>query len=145
MRADGSELQPLAMHIGGHPEWESGTRLIGARGKEQIIFDTLTQKVTGTIGEAGTFPNPGGDIALSADGSLFVNGHGDRGRNFYTILRRSDGAIARTVGMDQGGYVSGELRIDPSPNWNRDGSQFLVTAVDEKGTRQLFVVTVPGK
>jgi hypothetical protein len=142
IRADGTELTQLAEHIGGHPEWESDTRLIGARGKEQVLFDVIAQKVTGTIGTAETFPNPGGDIALSADGKLFVNGHGERGRNFYTIFRRTDGAIARTAGFDQGGYTSGDLRIDPSPNWNREGTKLLVVAVDEKKTRQIFLIGI---
>lgn len=145
MKADGSELRPLALHIGGHPEWESGRRLIGARGKQQILFDVEDQRVTGTLGTEATFPNPGGDIALSADGDWFVNGHGDGGKNYYTILRRADGAVVRTGGFDQGGFTTGELRIDPSPNWNRDGTQLMVVAVDEKKTRQMFVVTVKGK
>ncbi len=142
MRADGTDLRPLAMHIGGHPEWESDRRLIGVRGKEQILFDVQAQKIVGSLGPAGTFPNPGGDIALSADGQWFVNGHGDKGKNYYTILRRSDGAVVRTDGFDQGGYVGGELRIDPSPNWNRDGTQFSVVAVDANKSRQMFLVTV---
>jgi hypothetical protein len=142
VRADGTDLRPLAQHIGGHPEWESGRRLVGVRGKEQVLFDVEDQKVVGTLGAEGTFPNPGGDIALSADGRWFVNGHGDGGKNYYTILRRSDGAVGRTAGFDQGGYTTGELRIDPSPNWNRDGTQLLVVAVDGKKTRQIFVIRV---
>ena len=142
MNADGSNLQPLALHIGGHPEWESDRRLIGVRGNEQILFDVEEQKVVGTIGPAGLFPKPGGDIALSADGRWFINGHGDKGKNYYTLFRRADGAYSRTSGFNQGGYTAGELRIDPSPNWNRDGTQFLSVAVDGKGTRQIFVTTI---
>ena len=36
----------------------------------------------------------------------------------------------------------GELRIDSSPNWNRDGTLFMVVAVDENKSRQMFVITV---
>ena len=142
MKADGADLKPLAMHIGGHPEWESERTLIGVQGREQILFDVLDQKVVGRLGVSGTFPNPEGDIALSPDGKWFVNGHGAGGKNYYTILRREDGMILRTQGFDQGGYTTGELRIDPSPNWNRDGTQLLVVAVDERKTRQMFVLTI---
>jgi hypothetical protein len=145
VKPDGTGLQPLARHIGGHPEWESGRTLIGARGKDQILFDVEDQKVTGTLGTPEIFPNPGGDIALSPDGKWFVNGHGEKGKNYYTILRRSDGAWVRTEGFDQNGYTSGNLRIDPSPNWNRDNSKLLVVATDAKKTRQMFVVTVTSK
>jgi hypothetical protein len=142
MRADGSDLRPLAMHIGGHPEWASDRQLIGLRGKDQILFDVEDQTITGTLGAPGTFPNPGGDIALSADGQWFVNGHSDKGKNYYTILHRTDGSVTRTAGFDQGGYTTGELRIDPSPNWNRDGTQLMVVAVDAEKSRQMFVITV---
>jgi hypothetical protein len=145
VKPDGTGLQPLARHIGGHPEWESGRTLIGARGKEQILFDVVDQKVTGALGAPETFPDPGGDIALSADGKWFVNGHSEKGKNYYTILRRADGARVRTEGFDRGGYTGGELRIDPSPNWNRDGSQILVVATDAKKTRQMFVLTITAK
>ncbi|MBL8849821.1 MAG: hypothetical protein JNG89_09060 [Planctomycetaceae bacterium] len=142
MNADGSDLRPLALHIGGHPEWESDRALIGVRDKRQILFDVVDDRVTGPLAEADIFPQPGGDIALSPDGEWFINGHGQGGRNYYTMLRRSDGAWTRTDGFNQGGYTRGELRIDPSPNWNRDGTQFSFVAVDEQGTRQLFVATV---
>ncbi len=141
MAADGSDLRPLALHIGGHPEWESDRRLIGDHDRQQVLFDVEEQKIVGTLGKPGTFPSPGGDIALSPTGEWFVNGHGSQGKNYYTILRRADRAVARTIGFDQGGY-SGELRIDPSPNWNRDGTQLLVVAIDEQKTRQMYLITI---
>ncbi len=144
MKADGTGLRPLITHIGGHPDWESGQRLIGIRGKDQILFDVERQEFVGTLGTPEMFPNPGGDIALSPDGKWFVNGHGDKGKNYYNILRRADGAWTRTEGLDQGGYITGELRIDPSPCWNRDSTQLLVGAIakDDKKTRQLYVITI---
>jgi hypothetical protein len=147
MKADGSDLRALAMHIGGHPEWESGRRLIGARGKEQILFDIEQQAVTGVIGTPEIIPNPGGDIALSPDGKWFVNGHGAGGKNYYNILRRSDSAWTRTAGVDQGGYITGELRIDPSPCWNRDSTQLLAGGIanDAGKTRQLYLITIKPK
>ena len=122
------------MHIGGHVDWESDRRLIGARDGSQILYDVLAQRVIGALGGPDVFPKPGGDIALSPDGEWFVNGHGAGGKNYYTILRRDDGAWTRHAGFDQGGYTSGELRIDPSPCWNRDGTRILVVAVDARRT-----------
>jgi hypothetical protein len=142
MNANGSELRPLAMHIGGHPEWESSHRLIGVKDNRQIVFDIFRQEIVETMGTPEIFPRPGGDVALSPDGRLFANGHGDSGKNYYTIFRRSDGAWTRTPGFDQGRYTGGELRIDPAPAWNRNGSQILAGALANDGTRQIFVITL---
>jgi hypothetical protein len=130
------------MHIGGHPEWESDRTLIGHCGKDQILFDVERQKVVGTLGAPEVFPKPGGDIALSHDAAWFVNGHSASGKNVYTIMRRADGMWVRSDGVDQGGYTTGELRIDPSPCWNREGTQLLIGGMANDLTRQLFVLTV---
>jgi hypothetical protein len=146
VRADGSDLRPLAMHLVGHVDWESDRCLIGAGGS-QVLYDVVAQQVTGPLGGPGVFPRPGGDIALSPDGAWFVNGHGAGGKNYYPILRRGDAAWTRTSGLDQGGYTSGELRIDPSPCWNREGTRILVVAVDARHTRQIRLITenAPGR
>ncbi|MSU58331.1 MAG: hypothetical protein EXS35_09145 [Pedosphaera sp.] len=145
MNPDGADLRPLTKFIGGHPDWDTGHRMIGATDTEQIIYDTDEQKVVGTLGSPAIIPKPGGDIALSPDARWFVNGHGERGTNFYTILRRADGAWTRTSGMNQGGYTSGDLRVDPGPLWNRHSTQLLVPGVAGDGTRQLFVITLQAK
>ena len=75
MNSDGSNLKPLAKHIGGHPEWGYDGKLIGRIGKDQVIFDTNSQQVIDSIGTPSIFPNPEGDIALSPDGKWFVNGY----------------------------------------------------------------------
>lgn len=142
INADGTELRPLSLHIGGHPEWESDWRLIGVRDDRQILFDVVENEVAGLLTEEDIFPKPGGDIALSPDGTWFVNGHGKGGKNYYTILRRSDGAWVRTDGFNRGEFTGGALRIDPSPNWNRDGTRLMVVALDEARTRQMFVIDV---
>jgi hypothetical protein len=142
INADGTGLQPLAQHIGGHPEWASDHVLIGSLNKEQVLFDVEQQKVVGTLGTLEIFPQPEGDVSLSPDTEWFVNGHGEKGKNYYTIFRRADGAWTRTEGFDQNGYVRGDLRIDPAPCWKRDGTQLAVTATDAAKTRQMFVITV---
>ena len=142
IKADGSDLRPLALHIGGHPEWESGHVMIGRRGRDQILFDMIKQEFTGILGTPEIFPNPGGDVALSPDGRWFVNGHADGGKNYYTVLRRADGAWVRTAGLDQNGYTAGNLRIDPSPCWNRNSTQILAAAADREKTRQMFLITM---
>jgi len=142
MAADGSNLRPLAMHIGGHPEWLNDRQLVGAHDGRQIVFDVDEQQIVDTLGEAETFPVPGGDVALSQDGRWFANGHGVDEQNFYTLLRLEDNVATRTAGVMRGSFRSGDLRIDPAPCWNRDGTQLLVGGLAADGTRQLFVIEV---
>lgn len=139
MKADGSDLRPLAMHIGGHPEWLSPTVLIGSHEGAQILFDIDQQKITGALGTKEIFPNPGGDVAMSPDGKWFVNGHGKGGKNYYTFLRLADGAWVRTGPFDQGGYID-DVRVDPGPCWNRASDRIVIAAQDEAKTRQMFVI-----
>jgi hypothetical protein len=142
--ADGTGLT-MHEHIGGHPEWESDRRVIGVKGKEQVIYDVDERKIVGTLGTPQVFPQPGGDIALSADGKWFVNGHSEAGANVYTVLRRGDGSWARTAPISRGKYTSGELRIDGAPAWNRTGNAIAFPALDSRdGTRQIFVINIRG-
>jgi hypothetical protein len=130
-------------HIGGHPEWESGSRLIGAKDGRQVIYDADRKQIVGTLGTPQIFPRPGGDIALSPDANWFVNGYSEGGRNFYTILRRRDSSWIRTQGFSRGPYTSGELRIDGAPAWNRTSDQLAFPALDPTdGTRQTFVLRI---
>ena len=144
MNADGSNLRPLRDFIGGHPEWLDGRRLIGTLNNEQVIYDTDTMQVVGTLGNQQIFPRPGDDIALSPDADWFVNGYRIRDENFYAFLRLKDGATVTSLAFDVRGWTSGDLRVDPSPNWNRAGNQILVSALaaDAERTRQLFLITL---
>jgi hypothetical protein len=146
--ADGRGLKPLSHFFGGHPEWEFGHRMIGSHGGRQVIYDIDREAFVDTMGDRSVFPSPGGDIALSPDGKWFVNGYGKGGANYYVIYRRSDGAHVRTRGFDQRGWPGGDLRNDPSPCWNRDGTQILIPAITREGktmTRQMFRLTVKTK
>lgn len=142
IRPDGSGLA-LHEHIGGHPEWESGPRIIGDKDGRQVIYDVDRKEIVETIGTPESFPRPGGDIALSPDGNWFVNGHGDSGNNYYTVLRRTDGSWMRTQAFTRGPYTSGELRIDGAPAWNRTSDRVAFPALDASdGTRQTFVIQI---
>ena len=139
---DGSGLTAHTTFIGGHPEWERGSRIIGAIGDRMVLYDVDRRELAGEIGGKETFPNPGGDTALSPDGNWIVNGSREKSGNVYTVLRRSDGATARTKAFPHPGLTSGELRVDGSPCWNRASDGFLFPAIAEDGTRQLFAVKI---
>jgi hypothetical protein len=141
MHADGTDLILHDTHIGGHPEWAEGSLLIGRKGKNQVLYDVDKRQITGKFGTPEVFPDPEGDISLSPDGKLFVNGYTKAGKNYYVVYRRSDGAFARSRGMDKGSY-GGDIRIDPAPCWNRTGDAFLVPGIAANNTRQMFVIRV---
>jgi hypothetical protein len=147
INADGSGLKRLQTFIGGHPEWDFGHRMIGAIDGRQVVYDVERDLVVGQLGDRSIFPNPGGDIALSPQGDWFVNGHKDRGQamNFYTLFQRSTGRHIRSPGFGIGPWLSGDLRQDPSPAWNRSGNQLLVPGIvaGDEPSRQLFIISLP--
>ncbi len=144
IRPDGSGLTMLARHIGGHPEWESGSRIIGSVDGRQIVYDVERQEVVETLATRDIIPDPGADVALSPDGKWLVNGYRSKESNYYVVYRRSDGAYARTQGFPHPGKTKGDLRVDGSPNWNRTGGQVLFPAIAADGTRQLFLIRIKG-
>ena len=141
IHADGTGLALHDMHIGGHPEWAEGSLLIGRQGKNQILYDVDKRKVVGQLGTPEIFPNPEGDISLSPNGKWFVNGYKKGSKNYYAVYRRSDGAFARSDGLDRGSY-GGDIRIDPAPRWNRTNDAILVPGIARNKTRQMFVIRV---
>ena len=144
VNSDGSGLS-VHMYVGGHPEWDHDGMLIGSDGKRQVRYDTTRRTVVNAIGDEHTFEEPGGDIALSPNGRWLVNGHKrkDLKQVFFTLFDRQTNRAIRTKGFSIGDYLSGPLRIDPAPCWNRRGSQILFSAYDKSnGTRQLFLMTI---
>lgn len=139
IRVDGTGLTMHENHIGGHPEWAEGSLLIGKQGKNQILYDVDKKKVVGQIGNPEIFPDPEGDISLSPDGNWLVNSYKQGMENFYTFFRRSDGVYVRSEGIDKGSY-SGDIRIDPAPQWNRTNDAILVPGIDKNKTRQMFLI-----
>ena len=147
IKSDGSELTQHP-YLGGHPEWDRGSIMIGAEGDRQVRYDTEARRIIGTLGPRGTFPHPGGDIAWSPTGEWFVNGHKHKEskQTFFTLYNEHRQQVIRTRGFPIGDWLSGALRIDPAPGWNRAGNQILFGAYDENTqTRQLFVLTIHEK
>lgn len=141
VRADGTGLTMHDIYVGGHPEWAEDNLLIGKQGKNQVLYDVDRKMITGQLGNPEIFPDPEGDISLSPDGNLLVNGYKMGTENFYTVFRRSDGIYVRSEGISRGIYT-GDVRIDPAPQWNRTSDAVLVPGVDEKNTRQMFLIKV---
>jgi hypothetical protein len=141
IHADGSGLTLHEQHIGGHPEWAEGSLLIGRQDDRQILYDVDRRKVVGQLGTPDVFPKPEGDVALSPSGEWFVNGYTERGKNYYAVYCRSDGANRRSEGLDKGPFA-GDIRIDPAPRWNRTNDAILVPGMAENQTRQMFVIRV---
>ena len=146
MSSDGQNLK-VQEYIGGHPEWDEGTVVLGAKGDRQVRYDIVQQKIVGQIGQAGDFPSPGDDISLAPNADWFANGFDthDRSQLEYIVMRRSDGAMARSRPIARGKeafYHRGALRIDPAPHWNRDATALLVPGMAQDNTRQLHLIRV---
>lgn len=145
VRPDGSELTRHETFIGGHPEWEFGPRIIGSSvidgKKHQVVYDVDQKKIVEDWGDSSIFPNPEGDVALSPDGSWFVNGTKSSKGMVYTFLNRLNGDLLRSEMIPAGDW-KGELRVDPAPSWNRTSTQILAPGIAPDGTRQIFLVTI---
>lgn len=145
MAPDGSGLKALRLHIGGHPEWDAGSIMIGHVEGKQVLYDVDQDAIVSQLGNREIFPDPEGDIALSPDGQWFVNGFKNKraAKNYYVLFRRQDGTHWRTAGFHIGQWQSGDLRQDPSPRWNRDGTQLLVPQIAPDGrSRQMHLLTI---
>lgn len=142
VKPDGSELTEQRVFIGGHPEWDFKSRMLGAVEKKLILYDAVAQQIVETIGGPEVFRDPEGDTALSRDGKWIVNGATTGATMHYTIVRRTDRASFHTADFSRGTYTGGDLRIDPAPCWNRDGDRFAFPALAKDGTRQMFEVRV---
>lgn len=142
VRPDGSQLTEQRVFIGGHPEWDFKSRMIGRVEDKLVLYDTLTQQIVETIGGPEIFRDPEGDTALSRDGQWIVNGAPTGATMHYTVLRRPDRMYFKTEDFSRAGYTGGDLRIDPAPCWNREGDRFAFPALAKDGTRQMFEVRV---
>jgi len=141
---DGTGLTRQPIHIGGHPEWATGHQMIGSTRTAQVLYDTDKQEIVHELGNRVIFPRPGGDIALSPDGKWLVNGYRRGHENFYVLYRMADGAFVRSSPFDVDPWVSGPLRLDPAPCWNRDSTALLIPALadDDERTRQSYILRI---
>jgi hypothetical protein len=139
IRADGTGLTIHSKFIGGHPEWGEGNILFGEDNGNQVIYDIASKSIIGQLGTPEIFPDPEGDVALSPDGTWFVNGHVEAPYNYYTFYSMNDGSWLRSDGIYKGEF-SGDIRIDPAPRWNRSNNAVLVPGITDNGTRQMFII-----
>jgi hypothetical protein len=144
IKPDGTGLT-AHQHIGGHPEWLDGTRVIGSANEKMVVYDVDRKQIVETLGGPETFPKVGGDVALSPDSKWLVVGDRMGADNFYVVVRRADRARVQTRGFPHAGYTSGDLRIDGSPCWNRRSDGFLFPALAPDGTRQIYVAWIIAK
>ncbi len=145
IKVDGSQFIAGHQHIGGHPEWGNGSQIIGSNNNQQVVYDVLQQKIINKLGSPEIFPKPEGDISLSPDGNWLINGYNNKsGNNFYSLLNLKSGAWVKTPSFDTGIYKK-DLRIDPAPRWNHENNQILVSGLDNKKIRQLFVISIDPK
>jgi hypothetical protein len=145
VRQDGAGLTAHSIFIGGHPDWDSGARMIGSHGGKQVIYDTAAKKITGDLGGSELYTDTEGDISVSPDGRWFVNGDRIGKYNYYIFLDRKTGRTLKSPGVYMAGWTIkwGALRLDPAPAWNREGNAIVVPGIAADGTRQMFMISLP--
>ncbi len=140
VRPDGTGLTRHDTFIGGHPEWEWGSRIIGSHDGKQVIYDIAQKKVVDSLGGKDVFPNPEGDVALSPDGSWFVNSHREGEHHHYTVLDMKTRRVVKSPPVFLANWNRGALRLDPAPCWNRTSDALVVPGIAPDGTRQMFLL-----
>ena len=140
VRPDGTGLTRHETFIGGHPEWEWGSRIIGSHEGRQVVYDTAKKEIVESLGGKELFPNPEGDIALSPDGSWFVNSHRAGEYHHYTFLEMKTRRIVKSPPVFLSTWRGGPLRLDPAPAWNRTSDAIVVPGIAPDGTRQMFLL-----
>lgn len=140
VRPDGTGLTRHDTFIGGHPEWEWGSRIIGSHEGKQVIYDAAQKKIVESLGGKEVFPNPEGDVSLSPDGSWFVNSHREGEYNHYTFLDMKTRRTVKSPPVFMSTWRGGPLRLDPAPCWNRTSDAIVVPGIASDGTRQMFLL-----
>jgi hypothetical protein len=140
VRPDGSNLTRHETFIGGHPEWAWGPTIIGSSGGRQVVYDTARKEIVESLGGSDVFANPEGDVALSPDGSWFVNGQRQGQYHHYTFLEMKTRRVVKSPGVFLSTWNRGPLRLDPAPAWNRTSDAIVVPGIASDGTRQMFVL-----
>jgi len=140
---DGTGLT-MQKFIGGHPEWEFGSHVIGIKDRRQVLYNVDRGEITGQIGDPEILPQPDGDSSLSPDGKWFVNGYRIGHDDFYTVLNRKDGTFVKTRSLPVDNWTGGDLRLDPAPCWNRTNDMIAVPGIadDASRSRQTFLLRI---
>lgn len=138
--ADGTHLTRHETFPGGHPEWGTNNTLIGAVDNRQIVYNVDSQQIVRTLGDRQIFPKPEGDIALSPDGTLLVNGYAQKMDNVYVVYNMQENTHFTTPGVNRGVHLTGDVRIDPAPCWRRGGKAIAVSGIADDRSRQTFVI-----
>ena len=140
VRPDGTGLTRHEIFIGGHPEWEWGSRIIGSHDGKQVIYDSAKKEIAESLGATDIFPNPEGDVSLSPDGSWFVNSHREGEHHHYTFLDMKTRRTVKSPPVFLSTWRGGPLRLDPAPAWNRTSDAIVVPGIAPDGTRQMFLL-----
>ena len=88
-------------------EWATEDLIFGKSGRG-IVFHNITSDETETA--LGRFDDPRGDLALSTDSTMFVNGWEEENQLFYHIVRLTDGMQVKSVPLERG-----PCKLFPSP------------------------------
>ena len=121
MNADGTNLRPLKDFIGGHPEWLDGQRLIGTTGQRanhlRLRVDASRRQARQ---QADYSPNRATTSPSRPMAEWFVNGYRTRQRR-TTMPFCGWPTVPASPARDSTSAAGpqGDLRVDPSPNWNR--------------------------
>lgn len=150
---DGSELReviPFDREVS-HFDWRDdceiiATFLIGGTGRKHVLF-TDGQANYKVIGDG--FLDFDGHCSFSPDRYWIVTD-----RKYHSIMKQAlllynlqSGQKAELCRCDMKDrkYMSGDIRCDFHPRWNRNGDQICFDAIEpETGTRQLHIVQVKG-
>ena len=135
--SDGTDLRRVS-YIGGHPEWVNESLLFGKNGRNIVYHNILSDETEAVLGK---FDDPRGDLALSTNKEMFVNGWEEEDKLLFHVVRLTDGAQVKSIPLNRGPYAKGELRVDAAPRWNRKGTELLVPGWVGQ-YRQLHVISV---
>ena len=152
-KPDGSDIREFKDP--GHPDWETGTRLLAHVGGADRIYNVVTGEQSEPI-NAEFFLAFDGDKALYRDLNWIAthDKQNQDGRRQLSVLlySRAAGAGLRFPPYPVGPYyyqgeqsVNSLNRIDMSPCWSRSGRMVYFYALAPDGTRQSFLIHLEWK
>jgi hypothetical protein len=147
---DGSDLREV-IAFGksvSHFEWRNDTQILATfhhdrKERQHVLFSD--GKTDYTVIARGFF-NGDGHCSFAPDGDWIVTDRNDskgisKELRIYSLSQRQ-GHFLGSFPMRERRYLSGDLRCDLHPRWNRDGSQICFDALDANGLRQLHLARI---